>query len=373
MVLTDPSADGATLPRMDVAGRRARLDEPMRAACCDALLVTDLTNIRYLTGFTGSNAQLLVLPDRLYFTTDGRYTDQATEQLEAAGVEAEIAVERDPWPLVREAAKGVFRIGLEAGSLTWATQRKIAFDVFPWAHLVPTTGLVEEVRGVKDDGEIARLQQACRIADDSLAAVRHLVHEGVTELGFARALEDEMAARGSEAPSFETIVGSGPNGAKPHMRPTQRVIGSSGAGELVVVDFGATVDGYHSDMTRTLVVGELSDTQQRMFDVVAEAQAAGRATVEAGVDASAVDAACRDVIVEAGWEDEFLHSTGHGIGLVIHEEPRVSSQSSTELVAGHCITVEPGVYLADHGGVRIEDSLAVTDDGHTVLTGAPYR
>jgi Xaa-Pro aminopeptidase len=177
-----------------------------------------------------------------------------------------------------------------------------------------------------------------------------------------------MRRRGADDVSFETIVGSGPNGAKPHARPTSRRIG---AGDLVVLDFGALVDGYHSDMTRTFSVGDPSPTQARMLEVVAASQAAGVAAVRPGVACADVDRVCRDVIAEAGWADAFLHGTGHGVGLDIHEEPRVSSTSTGTLAAGQVVTVEPGVYLPDHGGVRVEDTVVVTTDACRPLTHAP--
>ena len=322
------------LPPLDVAGRVRRLLDRLDDEACGAIVVTDLANVRYLTGFTGSNATLLVSSDRLTFVTDGRYRDQSADQLDAAGVDAEIVIANDPGKALRAAARGIPRIGLEADSLTWATQRRWSVDVFPWAQLVPTEGVVVGLRAVKDEGEVARLRTAAGIADDALAAVRHRIDDGLTESAFRRELEDAMADRGADAPSFETIVASGPNGAKPHARPGDRVIGSSGEGELVVLDFGATFDGYHSDMTRTLVVGEPTPTQQRMFDVVRESQAAGVAAVRAGVPCAEVDAVCRDVIAAAGWGDAFIHGTGHGIGLVIHEQPRLSATSDDVLAAG---------------------------------------
>jgi len=196
-----------------------------------------------------------------------------------------------------------------------------------------------------------------------------MLRDGCTESELALALDVAMRAGGADGPSFDTIVASGPNGAKPHHTPTHRSIE---AGELVVVDFGAQVDGYCSDMTRTLCVGgPTSATARRMAEVVAESQRAGVAAVSAGASAKGVDDVCRAVIAEAGWADAFLHGTGHGVGLEIHEAPRVSSTSTDTLEVGHVVTVEPGVYLADHGGVRIEDTVVVTADGCRTLTNAP--
>ncbi len=357
---------------MDVAARIPRLRRAWDDAGCDALLLTRMVNIRYLTGFTGSAALVLVLPDEVVLVTDGRYRDQSAEQLAATGVEARIEVgltggaQREA---LQAAAAGIRRLGLEADDVTWSQQRRFAGEWFAEAELVPTEGLVEELRRVKDEGEIARMAEAARIADAALAAVRPRLAEGVTERDVALALDFEMRRLGAEGSSFETIVASGPNGAKPHHRPGDRRIGP---GELVVIDFGSIVDGYCSDMTRTVCVGDPSSaTARRMVEVVAESQRAGVEAVRAGIDGKAVDEVCRNVIAEAGWADAFLHGTGHGVGLEIHESPRVSSASSDTLLAGHVVTVEPGVYLSDHGGVRIEDTVVVTDDGCRILTNAP--
>jgi Xaa-Pro aminopeptidase len=341
-------------------------------AGCDAVLVTHLVNVRYLAGFTGSAGLLLVLPDEMVLTTDGRYRDQAADQLAATGVEARIVVGATlaaQQEALSAAARGVGRLGLEADSVTWAQQRRFAAEWFPSAELVATEGLVEELRRVKDAGEVARMAEAARIADDALGAVRPLLPQGVTEREVALALDYEMRRLGADGSSFETIVASGPNGAKPHARPTERRVEP---GELVVIDFGAVVDGYCSDMSRTLCVGEPGgDVERRMAEVVAESQRAGVAAVSAGVRGREVDEACRAVIAEAGWADAFIHGTGHGVGLEIHEAPRVASTSTDVLAAGHVVTVEPGVYLAEHGGVRIEDTVVVTEDGCEVLTNAP--
>jgi Xaa-Pro aminopeptidase len=354
---------------MDVAGRATRLRDRLDAAGCEALLVTRLANIRYLTGFTGSAARLLVLPDELVFVTDGRYRDQAAEQVGAAGVAARIEVSGTAQQAILTAAvSGIARLGLEADDVTWSAQRSYASSGFPDAELVPTQGLVESLRLVKDDGEIARIEEAARIADEALAAVRPRLGERVTEKEFQLELDHTMRVMGADDVSFETIVGSGPNGAKPHARPSSRRIED---GDLVVLDFGALLDGYHSDISRTVCVGEASVTQQRMLDVVAASQAAGVAAVASGASAAEVDRVCRDVIAEAGWADAFVHGTGHGVGLDIHEGPRVAATSTATLAPGHVVTVEPGVYLPEHGGVRIEDTLVVTASGNRRLTNAP--
>jgi Xaa-Pro aminopeptidase len=366
----DLDLDLAALPPMDVAGRVDRLRAGLDAAGCDALLVTNLTNIRYLTGFSGSAALLLVAPDALTLVTDGRYRVQSAAELAAADVRADILVGRseEQRDLLVAAAGSPERIGLEADDVTWAQKRRYAEDWFSGAELVATDGLVEDLRLVKDAGEVARIEAACAIADAALAAVRPRLAEGPSEAQFALELEWEMRQRGASGPSFETIVAAGPNGAMPHHQPGGRPIAE---GDLVVIDFGALVDGYHSDMTRTVAVGEPDATQRRMLEVVAAAQAAGVAAVRDGVECQAVDEACRAIIRDAGWGDAFGHGTGHGVGLDIHELPRVSTVPTGRLADGQIVTVEPGVYLSPHGGVRIEDTVVVTSDGCRPLTQAP--
>jgi Xaa-Pro aminopeptidase len=347
-----------------------RLRRNMAGAGCDGLVVTSLTNIRYLTGFTGSAGLVLVLPDETVLVTDGRYGTQSAEQLAAAGVHARIEIATAP--AQREVAasavkaSGVSRLGLEAAHVSWARQRSFAKDWFPRSELVPTESLIEELRRVKDPGELGRLAQAAAIADAALAAVRPMLPDGPTEAEFGRTLDFEMRRLGASGPSFDTIVASGPNGAKPHHRPSGRRVQP---GELVVVDFGAIVEGYCSDMTRTVWVGDLPTAEQaRMVEVVAASQAAGVAAVRSGAACADVDQACRSVIAEAGWGDRFVHGTGHGVGLDIHEAPSVAATSSDTLASGHVVTVEPGVYLPGIAGVRIEDTVVVTDTGCYPLT-----
>ena len=363
-----------TLLAMEVTDRATRLRAALEPAGCDALLVSHLTNIRYLTGFTGSAAILVVAADGLLFVTDGRYAEQAQEELAVAGVTARIEIGRTGEAQREAVARELSstpRIGLESEHVSWADQQRYAESWFPDAVLVPVAGAVEALRVVKDAGEVARIEAACAIADAALASVVPLLDGGPTETAFALALDGEMRRRGADDISFETIVASGPNGSRPHHTPSDRAIER---GDLVVVDFGALVDGYHSDMTRTIPVGgldALDDVQRRMVSVVTEAQAAGVAAVRAGGSAKSVDAACRSVIEAAGWGEAFVHGTGHGVGLDIHEDPRVTWAADATLAAGHVVTVEPGVYLPGHGGVRVEDTVVVTATGCRPLTRAP--
>lgn len=382
-----PVSDLSTLAPMDVAGRLPRLRQLLDAGAspgadggsvgsggsggetgadrpAGALLVTKLVNIRYLTGFSGSAAMLLVGQSTVLFT-DGRYRDQAQAELAAAGVEAELEVDRPPGQLaaLKRATTKVRSLALEEHAVTWGLQARLAQELN--AALVPSGSLVERLRIVKDPGELARIEAACDIADVALAQVKEQITTRCSEAELAAELEHEMRRRGASAPSFETIVASGPNGARPHARPTERLIQP---GELVVVDFGAVVDGYHSDMTRTLCAGVPDDQMRELVEAVFAAQRAGARAVKAGVTGGDVDRACRESLDSAGLGHAFLHGTGHGVGLEVHEAPALSAGSADILLTGSVVTVEPGAYLADSGGARIEDTLVVTEAGARALT-----
>jgi Xaa-Pro aminopeptidase len=376
---------GAELGPLDVSGRMARLRERFATGGpedrpIDALLVTTPANIRWLTGFTGSAGLLLVTGDRALLTSDGRYRTQAAEQLSEAGVGADVEVGIGGVKVQRErlveVSAGVGSVGLEADNVTWSGQQSWD-ELFTGSELVATRGLVEQLRVVKDLGEVARMERAAAIADEALGAVLPLLAAAgadrtrapLTEARFAAALDHAMRERGAEESAFETIVASGENSAKPHARPGPRVIGP---GDPVVVDFGAVFDGYRSDMTRTFCVGGPPTGElARVFEVVATSQRLGVESVHAGIEAGAVDLTCRESIAEAGWAEYFEHGTGHGVGLDIHEQPSVGPGSAAILVPGTVVTVEPGVYLPGTGGVRIEDTLVVTDDGSRPLTQFP--
>lgn len=360
------------LPAMTVARRLGRLRARFEDAGCDHLLVSALSNLRYLTGFTGSAGMLLVDGSSALLVTDGRYRTQALEQLAAAGVDARVEIGglADQHHALAGAVSAGSRVGLEAGSVSWATQRLMT-EVFEGSELVATTGVVEALRRVKDAGEQARVEAAADIADRALGEILHLLVEGRTEAEVALELDFAMRRLGAQGSAFETIVAAGPNAAKPHARPSPRPVGR---GELVVIDFGATIDGYRSDMSRTFCVGNPVDGQlSRMYEVVIESQAAGVQAVRPGAAAADVDGASRRVIEEAGWGDRFVHATGHGVGIDIHEAPAVSATSADTLERSSVVTVEPGVYLPDLGGVRIEDTLIVTEDGSRAVTRFPKQ
>jgi Xaa-Pro aminopeptidase len=363
-----PHAALADLPPLDHTGRLRRCQAALGELSLDGLLVTKLEHLRYLTGFTGSAGVLLVRPASALFVTDGRYDEQSRQQLGAAGVDAEIAVTVDQRTVLSAAAAGLTRLGLEAASVTWATQRTYATEWFPDLELVPTQGVVEGWRAEKEPAEVARIEAAAAVADAALAACLPLLTDEITEAAFALELDTAMRRLGASGPAFDTIIAAGPNSAKPHHRPTNDAIRH---GDLVVIDFGAVVDGYRSDMTRTVCVGDPDADQRRLYDVVGEAQAAGVAAVRAGRDARDVDTAARSVIEAAGWGDRFPHGTGHGVGLEIHEVPYVGRTSAATLSQLNVVTVEPGVYLEGVGGVRTEDTLVVTADGCRPLTRFP--
>jgi Xaa-Pro aminopeptidase len=356
-----------TLPPLEVPGRLDRLRAALPDAGVDALIVTNLANVRYLTGFTGSAGVLAVTGSDALLTTDGRYRTQSAQQVAAAGAAVQIAI--GGLQAQREAVQARLgsapRVGLEAEDVSWAGSHRW-IELLTGSEVLATTGLVEALREVKDGGEIARMARAAAIADAALGEVLPLLGSATTEEQFALALDTAMRRGGAEGTAFETIVASGPNSAKPHHRPTDRPMG---AGEPVVVDFGATFDGYRSDMTRTFCIGgEPSGELARVFEVVRASQADGVAAVRPGAGTKEVDDVCRKVIADAGWAEAFEHGTGHGVGLDIHEAPTVSPLGTAILSPGVVVTVEPGVYLPGVGGVRIEDTLVVTEDGSRPLT-----
>ncbi|WP_127783146.1 Xaa-Pro peptidase family protein [Rhodococcus sp. X156] len=347
--------------------RRAALRTLLRADGCDALLVTDLLNVRYLTGFTGSAGALLVSAtdeERTVFCTDGRYRSQSAQQV------PDLRRDIDP-PCAQHlgrlaATTGVGTLGFESHVLTVDLHAEVAAAA-EGVQLVRAPGLVEQLRLVKDEGELELLRAACRAGDRALAELLADggVRVGRTEVEVARDLEQRMRDAGADGPSFETIVAAGASSAVPHHRPTANVLAP---GDFVKIDFGALVGGYHSDMTRTMVLGEPAAWQREIYDLVHTAQAAGCEAVRVGAEAAAVDAAARSIIVDAGYGEYFSHGLGHGVGLEIHEAPGIGPRSTGMLPAGAAVTVEPGVYLQGRGGVRIEDTLVVTGAMPELLT-----
>jgi Xaa-Pro aminopeptidase len=341
--------------------RRRRLAAAIAALDLDALLVTRLVNVRYLTGFTGSNGALLLHSDgRVVLATDGRYTEQAQQQ----APDLSVRTDRNVVGALAKGASG--RLGFEEHDLTVSAYDALHEQLADSSTELRRSGqLVESLRQHKDEDEVATLARAAAVADQALADCLPRIRPGVTEAEVARALEDRMRDLGAEAPAFDTIVASGPNGAMPHHGAADRPLAT---GDLVTIDFGARVDGYHSDMTRTIALGPVAAWQQELYDLVREAQRQGRRALAVGAETRAVDAAARAVIEAAGHGANYPHGLGHGVGLEIHEAPMIGSTSTATLDEAVPVTVEPGVYLPGRGGCRIEDTLVVRADGPELLT-----
>jgi len=350
----------------DHTARRDRLRQAVRATGLDAALVTKLVNVRYLTGFTGSNGALLVGAEHGADTlcTDFRYRTQAGQQ--APGLP--ILIERaSAATLAARAGKdGVRRLGYESHDVTVDLQATLA-DRAEGAELVSIGQAVERLRAVKDEDEVELLRGACAVADRALGDLLAAggIRAGRTEREVARDLEARMLDLGADEPAFDTIVAAGPESAIPHHRAADRVLAT---GDLVKLDFGANYRGYHSDMTRTLVLGPPAGWHREVYELVAAAQRAGREALTAGADVVAVDRAARAVIEAAGHGDHFGHGLGHGVGLEIHEAPAMGPTGTGRLADRMAVTVEPGVYLEGRGGVRIEDTLVVRPGGPELLT-----
>ncbi|MGN6032999.1 MAG: M24 family metallopeptidase [Thermomicrobiales bacterium] len=356
---------------MDTERRRTRLRERFAALPdpIDALVVTDLRNIRYLTGFTGGAGILAITLTGVTLVTDGRYGERAEADLAAHGTIADLVVTREGQrDAIASALNAAARIGLEALHVTWDQQRRYQQEWFPGKELVPTVGVVERLRQVKDTAEVARIRAAALLADHVLQVTVNDLVPGMSEREIQWLLDDRMRALGSEEPAFPTIVASGTNASLPHHRPSDRPLAD---GDLLTIDFGGVVDGYRSDITRTLTIGDVPAESRGIVDIVREAEAAGVAAVAAGKTAEEIDRVCRDLITEAGYGDRFIHSTGHSIGLVTHEPPFLMRGVTYVLAPGMVVTVEPGIYVPGLGGCRIEDLVVVTEDGCDVLSGTP--
>ena len=330
------------------------------------MVVTRLVNVRYLTGFTGSNAALLVTADDAVLATDGRYVTQAEQQ----APDLERVIDRQcATALIERARKdSVDRLAFEAHDVTVDLHETLR-STGEGIELIASGQLVEQLRSVKDDDEIALLREACAIGDRALTELFATIGPGRTEREIGRDLENRMLDHGASGIAFETIVAAGPNSAVPHHRPTDRVVAT---GDLLKIDFGALYEGYHADCTRTVVVGaEPADWQREIHGLVRAAQRAGRHALAPGAGVRQVDAAARDVITEAGYGEAFSHGLGHGVGLEVHEAPLINADSDARLADRTPVTVEPGVYLPGRGGVRIEDTLVVRDGEPELLTTTP--
>jgi Xaa-Pro aminopeptidase len=332
----------------------------------DLLLVTDLTNIRYLTGFTGSNALAIVGPDTRRFITDFRYVERAKAEV------TEFDRERAPQDFTESLAggwpEGELRLGFEDQHVSVRQHGRLRSVLPECIELVPAGELVEAERAVKEPGELDAIRAATALADQVYEWLAQQGLVGRTEREVALALEQEMRRLGAEGPSFDSIVASGEHGALPHAEPRDVAIAE---GTLVTLDIGAVVDGYCSDGTRTWATGELPDDLAEIYELVRRAQQAALDEVAAGRTGRELDAVARDLIDSEGHGEHFGHGLGHGVGMDVHESPRLARPSTDTLAAGNVVTVEPGVYLPGRGGVRIEDIVVVTADGREVLSSTP--
>ena len=350
------------------AQRRDRLRRLLRRTAADGLLVTNFTNVTYLTGFTGDDSFLLLTPKSAVVISDGRYTQQLSEECP----DVDVAIRKPGTEILAAVTKvvgsaKVRKLGIEAASMTVAFCSALTKELAR-VEILSTSNLVEQLREIKDSGEVAEIRTAIDIAQRAFAVVRASLRSDRTEKEIAYELEHQIRLFGGTSCSFIPIVGVGPRGALPHARLSQHCIGES---DFVLIDWGASGELYVSDLTRVLVTGKISTKLERIYGVVLKAQLAGIAAIKPGAVMRDVDSAARGVIEAAGFGPRFSHGLGHGIGLEIHEAPRLASNQERKLKAGMVVTVEPGIYLPGWGGVRIEDDILVTRTGHEVLSSVP--
>lgn len=349
-----------------VEGRLSKLRAELEAHGLDGLIVTHLPNIRYLTGFTGSAGVLLVFRDGVVLLTDFRYEVQASSEISPdARVEV---VQSDTWArlgnIIGDSPR-VGRLGFESAVVTVAQEAKLR-ECAPRIQLEPVEDLVERLRASKDEDEIASIRQAASLAAQALEATLPAITIGVRELDVAARLENELRVRGSEWHPFRTIVACGPRTALPHAGASQKTLQ---AGDFVLIDFGAQVDGYCADLTRMFVVGaRATEKQKTVYDLVCRAQTNALRHIQSGMTGRDADRLARRLIEEQGFGDQFGHSLGHGLGLEVHEAPRLSKSNDSPVPEGAVVTIEPGVYIPGWGGVRIEDDVLVTNGGAKLLS-----
>ncbi len=344
--------------------RRKLIDQQL-----DTILITTPANRRYLSGFTGSAGTLLISQDQALLATDFRYYEQVegqAPQFELASIKTKFS---DLLPDLINQVGGIRRLGFESENMTVATHTELAKVLPEGVDWVATSGMVEELRAVKDEDELAALRRAIALGDESYAYITDFMQPGMTEREVAWEMETFMRTHGAERLAFDIIVGSGPNGAMPHARVSDRVIQ---VGEPVVMDFGTVVDGYCSDMTRTVALGEATWRYQQVYDIVFRAQQAAIQGIRPGMTGQEADAIARQVIDEAGYGEAYGHGLGHGVGLVVHERPRVGKLFDKDVLQpGMVFSVEPGIYLPGEFGVRIEDLVLLHEDGLEVLSQSP--
>ena len=356
---------------MTADSRVSRLRERMADLEVDSFLVSSSANRRYLSGFTGSSGNLVITQTEALLVTDFRYLEQAAN--ESPGFTVHRMKGGEPWFPDLAADLGLQRVGFEANDLSVAQYRRLVktmeeSEVDAVVEFEETTGVVEQIRAIKDPQELEFLRRAIQIADDALAAVSSDLQPGMTEKQVSWALHQHMRELGAEGPSFESIVGIGANAALPHHRADDTELK---LGEPIVIDMGANYRGYCSDLTRTFLIGESNDKFEHIYGIVLRAQQAAIAAAKPGMTGAELDEIARDVITEAGYGDEFGHGLGHGVGLAVHERPMIVPTSEDQIENGMLFTIEPGIYIPGWGGVRIEDIVLMDEGGATVLTESP--
>ena len=346
--------------------RRERVASALASHKVEALLVSSPASIRYLTGYTGSNGLILLTPSESHFFTDPRYATDAQQNIDCKVHISKKTLFDDAAAQVKR--KHLKRLGFEPGWMQVEHYERLKTKLGAGVKLVPTSGIVEDLRAVKSPAEIALIRASVNANSEAYAKTLLRVKPGVREMDVAAELEFQMRMLGAEKSAFETIVASGTRTALPHAHPTSKKLELN---ELLLIDMGAMLDGYASDMTRMSFLGRPSRRIINFYKAVLEAQLAGIAAVRPGTTSGRVDAAAREVLKRHELDKAFVHSTGHGLGLEIHEGPRVAKKQKTKLQAGMVITIEPGAYIEGFGGVRIEDTVLVTEDGCEVLTPTP--
>ena len=332
----------------------------------DCLLITELNHVRYLTGYTGSNGMVLLFPPKAYFFTDFRYKVQAQKEVKECSITiAEQALTAE-LPKIRRLSKKL-KIGIESSFVTIQLYEKLK-DLLPKATFVNTTGIVESVSVVKDLDEIKKIKKAVKIAETALEDTLPMIKPGVKEVDIALELDYKMKKLGAESSAFDIIVASGQRSSMPHGIASNKRIKK---GDFITIDFGCFYQGYASDITRTFVLGKATKKQKDIYNIVLTAQKAACKAVKRGLACTRLDNVAREIINKAGYGDYFGHGLGHGIGLVVHDGPAVSSRSKDTLKVNHVITIEPGIYIPNWGGVRIEDDVVVTSKGGQIITKFP--